>query len=159
MDILDYIYYDEASKTMFRWKKQMGSRKAGDVVGHICTTSGYTIITLKGVRHPVQYLVWRLFCMELEDGKILDHIDRDRSNNRIDNLRICTHAENNWNKTVPSHSTTGVKGLTYHTKEGRWYGSISVRGKRFYKKSKEKVIVEEWLKSMREQLHGEFCKN
>ena len=159
MDILDYIYYDETSKTMFRWKKQMGSRNAGDVAGHICTTSGYAIVTLRGVRHPVQYLVWRVFNRDLEDGKILDHMDRDRSNNRIDNLRICTHAENNWNKTVPSHSTTGVKGLTYHTKEGRWYGSISVKGKRFYKKSKEKVIVEEWLKSMREQLHGEFCKN
>ena len=95
----------------------------------------------------------------MEEGKILDHIDGDRSNNNIDNLRLCTHAENNWNKTVSSHSATGVKGLTYHTKEGRWYGSISVNGERLYKKSKDKAIVEEWLVRMRKQLHGEFCKD
>ena len=158
MDILDYIYYDETSKTMFRWKKQMGPRRAGDVAGHVCTTSGYAIVTLRGVRHPVQYLVWRVFDRDMEEGKILDHIDGNRSNNHINNLRLCTHAENNWNKTVTSRSTTGVKGLTRHKKEGRWYGTITVNGFTYRKKSKDRQVVEDWLREKRKELHGEFCR-
>lgn len=158
MSILDHVYYDETSKTLFRWKRQVGPRRAGDVAGHVCKADGYAFITLEGVKYSVQYLVWELFGKELEDGKIIDHINGNRQDNRIHNLRLCTYSQNNMNRTIPSHSTTGVKGLTYHVKEERWYGSITVLGKRYYKKSKDRAVVEEWLKEMRKELHGEFAK-
>lgn len=120
MSILDHVYYDETSKTLFRWKRQVGPRRAGDVAGHVCKADGYAFVTLEGVKYSVQYLVWKLFGKELEDGKVIDHINGNRQDNRIHNLRLCTYSQNNMNRTVPSHSTTGVKGLTYHVKEERW---------------------------------------
>ena len=60
---------------------------------------------------------------------IVDHIDRDRGNNRISNLRDSTHAENSRNRKVSTNNTSGVRGVS-KLNSGRWLARISYNGKR-----------------------------
>ena len=56
--------------------------------------------------------------LDIEDTKIqIDHINRIRDDNRVDNLRIVSHQQNNWNK--------DNKGYYFHKKSNKW--SVSIR--------------------------------
>ena len=54
----------------------------------------------------------------------LDHIDRNRLNNRKDNLRVCTRSQNQMNS-FRKNNTSGVKGVTWHKHQRKWYAYIT----------------------------------
>lgn len=64
------------------------------------------------------------------DGKIIDHINRDITDNRKSNLRVVTKQENNFNRNVRKDSKSGFRGV-YHrpNKGGKWYADIKVNYK------------------------------
>lgn len=64
-----------------------------------------------------------------EDAQV-DHIDGDTLNNRMDNLRLASHAENGWNRRRPSNNVSGVKGVNWH--RGKWQANITSNGVRTY---------------------------
>jgi len=63
-------------------------------------------------------------------GLQVDHIDQDKQNNDIDNLRICTSSQNNMNKTkrLPNASSK-FKGVSRTGREKSWRASIKVKGR------------------------------
>ena len=64
------------------------------------------------------------------DNMIVDHIDHDTLNNQSDNLRVCTVAQNQYNRQVNKNNRTGYKGVKPH---GRGYmARIVVDGKEIY---------------------------
>lgn len=58
--------------------------------------------------------------------EIVDHIDRDKTNNRIENLRGCTHQENLWNQPVRKKNSSGYKGVYWNKKNKKWIVYVSV---------------------------------
>jgi hypothetical protein len=58
------------------------------------------------------------------DFKMLDHINRDKTDNRISNLRIVTNQENKFN--------TSAKGYIWHKKAKKWMSYIRLNGKSIY---------------------------
>tara|TARA_R110000772_G_scaffold260829_1_gene379043 strand:- start:39 stop:542 length:504 start_codon:yes stop_codon:yes gene_type:complete len=74
----------------------------------------------------------------------VDHIDRNPSNNALDNLRWVTHAENQQNRTLEKRSKTGVQGVGYRTGAAHhrspWHANITLNGKQ---KSKSFATKEE----------------
>jgi hypothetical protein len=75
----------------------------------------------------VHRLVWMFHNGETENE--VDHIDRDPSNNRIENLRQVTRQQNNIN-TVRKDSS--CRGICLHKRTQRWYAQIGVCGSRVY---------------------------
>ena len=63
-------------------------------------------------------------------GEYTDHKNGDTLDNRRENLRPATHAQNMWNKKVPSNSPTRFKGV--HRKGRGWGSCITKHGERFY---------------------------
>jgi hypothetical protein len=62
----------------------------------------------------------------------IDHINGIRADNRIENLRPVTSAENKRNQARPNTNTTGVVGVTRHRRDDRWQAQIQVGGKNIY---------------------------
>jgi len=64
--------------------------------------------------------------------KVIDHVDRNRTNNCIENLREATVAQNLWNAKKPITNTTGVKGVWYDKARNKWYAEFKTNAKKNY---------------------------
>lgn len=73
------------------------------------------------------------FIMNLTDEPVLvDHINRNKRDNRKENLRLCTYSQNLMNSAVPRNNTSGYKGVHKHPKANRWIASIKVNKTAIY---------------------------
>lgn len=69
---------------------------------------------------------------EIPKGMTVDHINCNKLDNRIDNLRLCTQAENSRNKVAQSNSATGYSGITWHKRDKKYQAQIKLNGKWYY---------------------------
>lgn len=71
------------------------------------------------------------FLMRPPEGKQVDHINRDRLDNRRSNLRLCTKAENLRNKCTYKNNLSGFKGVRFYrwNKQEKWVARIRMDGK------------------------------
>lgn len=83
---------------------------------------GYAIATLRGLKAKKNVFLHR-YIMDCSEGMVVDHIDHNVFNNRKSNLRICTIAENTYNR-------ANVKGVK-QTSSGKWLASIFKDGKNY----------------------------
>lgn len=83
----------------------------------------------RGGRRQRQILMHRLL-IGLTDPKVqVDHRDGDGLNNRRENLRACTHAENRRNTGAYANNKSGFKGVHWREDCGKWRAEIGVNGK------------------------------
>ena len=128
--------YSEASR-LFSYDPETGvvtrkiatSRrvKAGSVVGYD-DSKGYKRFILRGRKYFVHRLVWLLAHGQWPPGE-MDHINRDPSDNRLENLRVVSSTENKKNRRMFSNNKSGVKGV-YKTPHGSWSAEIYVDSKK-----------------------------
>ena len=76
---------------------------------------------------------WNIY--DSSQNNSIDHIDRNRKNNHITNLRIATQSQNQEN--------TNAKGYSYHEREKRWVARVIKHGKLYskYCKTEEEAIA------------------
>ena len=72
------------------------------------------------------------FLMQAESSDMIDHIDRDRLNNRKKNLRICCHKENSRNLSKRKNNTSGHPGVIWCKRNKRWKAQIHFNGRCVY---------------------------
>ena len=66
-------------------------------------------------------------------GMNIDHIDGDRTNNRIENLRLATKAENGWNRQhLDKRNSSGFTGVYWCIRDQKWRARIKVNGKNIH---------------------------
>jgi hypothetical protein len=102
-----------------------------------------------------------VFCMH--HGYIpeqIDHIDQNRKNSRIENLRAATNASNNMNKTVQSNSKSGIKNVCWSKQNKKWWVQVSAYGKKVVSKMFDDLELAELVAIMaREKYHGAFANH
>jgi hypothetical protein len=106
---LDLFSYDPATGEL-HWRYSHNKAKAGAVVGAI-TPHGYRLTSIDKKRYYVHRLVWLIHHGQFP--RLLDHINRNRSDNRIENLRAATQAQNMQNTRLQKNNTSGVKGISW----------------------------------------------
>lgn len=114
------------------WKPRTGkysavfnSRFAGQEAGWLNPETGYTMIHFKGRPRMVHRLIWTL--LYGPTTLCIDHINSDKSDNRLKNLRLATHRDNSRNRGKTRVNTTGFKGVT---KSREWFiAQIGYNGK------------------------------
>jgi len=107
------------------WKKTLGRKLKGNKAGWL--NKGYVMVGIDGETHPAHRIIFLLhhgYCSEF-----IDHIDGNRSNNKIENLRPATHNENARNCKTPSHNTSGFKGVCWDKRKNKWMAYITVNNK------------------------------
>lgn len=68
--------------------------------------------------------------MHATPGQFVDHINKNRADNRKQNLRCCARAENDRNRSIYSTNTSGVTGVYFDKQRNKWVASISFDKKR-----------------------------
>ena len=131
--------------------------KEGDVAG-ARHRKGYWTVAVDGQRYLAHRIVW-LLCRGVDPyPHQIDHRDRIRDNNRIDNLRLADDSTNAINKALRSHNKSGVTGVFWSPHRKRWVATIGVdrvqRSLGTFRKYED--AVEARQTAVRE-LHGEFA--
>ena len=114
---------DDLRKT-FSYDPETGAitrRKTGRVIGKV-NNRGYVQVHYRGALRVAHRLAFAI--MEGREPKVLDHINRDRSDNRWCNLREVTPSQNMWNRSRQSNNTSGYKGVYWHTKAKKYRAKI-----------------------------------
>lgn len=121
----------------FVWKsredrpKEWNTRRAGKVAGGL-DAHGYRTIVIDKVQYKAHRLAWLCVYGRWPVGDI-DHINRDKGDNRISNLRECTRTENNQNRAATSsNSASGYTGVSFCKTTNRWRAKIKADGKQIH---------------------------
>lgn len=123
-----FVWQERAVETSrdAAFNTQFAGRRAGCV-----NPGGYVYLHLRGSKYLAHRLAWLYMTGEWPPAQI-DHLNRNRADNRWTNLRLASHGENSTNTGVRSHSGTGVKGVHFHRASGRYEARIRKDGKRRY---------------------------
>lgn len=114
----------------FEWKIRPRKLKPGDRAG--CKNSkGYIQIIINKARYKAHRLAWLYVYGYFPENEI-DHINRVRHDNRIDNLREVSRSCNVRNIGNPCHNTSGVKGVVWHGQNKKWRAQISIKNRCIY---------------------------
>jgi hypothetical protein len=103
------------------------SRFAGKPAGTL-SADGYVYVRLLG-RIALAHRAIFAIVTGAWPTKEIDHRDRDRSNNRWENLRPANSSQNKWNAPAQRNNTSGVKGVSLCRKSGKWRASIARGGR------------------------------
>nr|DAU64096.1 MAG TPA: endonuclease [Caudoviricetes sp.] len=103
--------YDPISGKLF-WKKTTTNRvKVGGEAGSFCKSTGYINIKVGNEWYTLHRIAILLATGIYDKTVQVDHVDHDRGNNRLSNLRVVSHAENMRNQSLRNTNKTGVTGV------------------------------------------------
>ena len=142
-EIFEAVYYKDG---LLFWKRN--DKPAGTT-----TKAGYSKVQINKVVYSTHRLVWVLFNKEIPLDKQIDHIDRNPSNNKIENLRLVDAVSNALNKKCRM-SNTGIRGVS---KDRDYYKvSFTVKGKsihvgNFKKFEEAQKVAEEYYSKIVEK--------
>ncbi|MDU5780714.1 MAG: HNH endonuclease [Pantoea sp.] len=150
----EVAHYDSATG-IFTSRVRRGKIHPGDTLGTLCCY-GYVIIKIDYVRYRAQRLAVLYMTGRWPEG-VSDHINRDRSDNRWENIRVCNKAENNRNRSLAKNNTSGATGVVFDKRWGKWQVRIEAHGVRatfgYYKDFELAELV---AREARHKYHGEF---
>jgi len=149
--------YDE-NTGVFTFKVFAGSKRPGEPAGCV-TPKGYIHISIDSKAYKAHRLAW-LYVYGVMPECDIDHIDHNKENNAISNLRLVTQIENSKNRPKDKRNSCGVTGV-YLQDCGTWRARITVNRKTIHlgifntlDEAKEARLVAEMLYGFHNN-HGE----
>lgn len=126
----DIIHYVPETGEMF-WKISPNQGiMAGDPIRPASKKGkGYRLVQYRGFREPAMRIAWKIVHGHIPEGFTVDHENHIRDDDRLENLRLVTQADNCRNRTVTSSSASGTIGVTFHSPSGKWRARITHNGK------------------------------
>lgn len=139
----------------FEWKRRGSGIRVGKKAGGV-DSYGYVRIRIDGIRYRAHRLVF-LYVFGFFPKEEVDHINHDKSDNRLSNLRLCSRSENFSYRKKPVTNSSGYKGVSFKARNRKWVAQIGKGGKRIHLglfNSKEEAYLAYCLKA--KELFGEF---
>lgn len=151
-NLLSTFRYEPETGLLYRMKSPK-KRFEGKVVG-AKESRGYLQVRFEGRLYMAHRIIWFIVYGHWPQEEI-DHINRDRADNRLSNLRLATRQENTWNASLRKDNRFGAKGVS--DRYGRYVAIIRVNGANtnlgYFNTVAEAA---EAYKSAAKQLRGEF---
>lgn len=117
--IMDY----DQETGIFTSKVSRSNIKIGDTIGS--PNKGYLDASVDGVRYKMHRLAW-LYVYGEYPSEYIDHINGNKTDNRICNLREATNQQNQYNVGLSTQNTSGYKGVYLHKPTGKWRARIRI---------------------------------
>lgn len=154
----ELLQYD-AITGILTWRKSVNSRSIPGAVAGSQSNRGYHRIKIDGERYQAHRVAWLLYHGAWPTAQI-DHVDNNRSNNAIANLRDCSGSQNQHNQPVRRANRSGIKGVSWCTTKEKWHvqartsGAIHQGGYFSSLEDAGRAATE-----LRNRLHGEFARH
>jgi len=147
----------KTNQAYLRFAKASANRPAGARAYTIRRTPLGIKTKLFGKQLYAHRIIWEMHKGQIPEKMIIDHINGNPWNNRIENLRLASRAENVRNSKIPSSNTSGFKGV--QRSGNKWKASIVFNGKYIFIGTfdeKEKAGIAYFKEAKR--LFGEFAR-
>lgn len=138
-EIANKFYYDITSPSFLRWKENVVAgnklnRKAGDIAGSISNT-GYYRITINREQFLAHRIVYFLHFPEYDQSLEIDHMNQNKLDNSISNLRCVERNINSRNYPIRSDNKSGIVGISKRKLSGLeyWVSFFNENGKQYTK--------------------------
>ena len=114
----------------------MKNNTTGYILKNSIESAGYGLVVLMHNKKKHYFKTHRLVAtsfIENPEGKLcIDHINNDKMDNNVNNLRWTTHTENCQNRKINKNNTSSVKGVSYDKKTNKWQAYIYIDGLKIY---------------------------
>jgi len=139
--VKEELTIDGRSPSNLVWRVNKGPRaQKGSSAGCLNKKTGYYYVRIDNKLYLAHRLIWYIFYGEDPGEFQIDHVDRNRTNNDIENLRKATQTQQNQNSSKKKNNKSGYKGVRRHTK-GKWHAYIKINEKQvslgYYDKREE----------------------
>ena len=125
---LETLLHYNSETGAITWKKNLaGPVKAGMIAGSK-HTQGYITIGFQGSSYLAHRLAWVIFYGSLDQSMQVDHANNIKTDNRICNLRLSSHAENCRNSAARKHNGSAMKGVKHDKRAHTWGARITTNG-------------------------------
>lgn len=120
------LSYDPATGD-FTWRvtRKWARHVAGDKAGYVNRVTGYRYITIERKNYYEHRLAW--YFMTGKWPHQIDHINRDKLDNRFSNLREVDRYRNMRNQSLRKDTKSGYKGVVWHKRNQHWQAQLSYR--------------------------------
>lgn len=123
--LLESLYYNPETGNF------MPNGSAGIRIKSSIREDGYFSVNYRGKRYLAHRLAWFYMKGHWPDRDI-DHINGNRSDNRIVNLRLATSAQNAHNRRIGRNNTSGARNVYFERHTGKWKVAITRFGHKFW---------------------------
>jgi hypothetical protein len=120
-------FFKDGEKSAMHQSKVWNSRYAGRPV-HCAAKGNRPTFSLLGSKHPASHVAW-LHHHGTPPEFVIDHIDGNPRNNRIENLRDVLSAVNSMNCKMPLTNTSGMSGVHLDKGTGNWFARLEWKGR------------------------------
>lgn len=153
-----FLYWKARPKADFMDNRGYGAFKANceGKIAHSEEANLYKKIKLNDKIYFTHRLIFIWHFGNLTSMQEVDHKDTNPRNNFIDNLRLSDRRENICNTKITSRNTSGVKGVSWDRFRNKWMAQIKFGDKKIRKRFTVKNDAEQFIKSVREDKHGDF---
>lgn len=124
-EITENLMYNPETGEIW-WKKRGAGRPFNRPAGSK-NKDGYVKLNILGRIHLAHRVAWYLYYSEWPKN-LIDHINGDKHDNRIDNLRVASISENIANSILRRNNTSGYRGVS-KVRSGKWRACIRIHGK------------------------------
>lgn len=119
----DLIWLRRENCPNWAWNTKHAGKRAGRI-----DSGGYLRVGIDGSPYAVHRIVWALHHGEPDPLMEIDHRNHVRTDNRIENLRLTTKNQNQWNQKPRAGTTSRFKGVIWNRRDRRWQAQISFNG-------------------------------
>ena len=141
-----HLFHYEDGELINRFTRAPRAVK-GQSAGSLIKSVGYYGVGYNGNRYQLSRLIWIYHNGDIPEKMQVDHIDRNPLNNRIENLRIASKTQNEWNK----------QKLGCNFENGKWRARIKDNGRSIHLGMFDtKEEAQSAYRNYAAELHGEF---
>lgn len=155
-DLVKHLF--EYRDGILYWKNPTATRvKQGQAAGRI-GKRGYLDTNINYKKYKNHRIIFLMFNGYLPE--IVDHIDNNRLNNRIENLRAATMSQNLHNAKLSKSNKSGVKGVSWEKNRKAWKAEVVVNGATKRVRGMQSLeLAELVVQELRQIHHGEYANH